>query len=64
MTADALVSRHTAARQAASVHPFLAGVREGSVPPANRLCAGGLGGRDLDFGGGLDERQQFFVQAR
>jgi thiaminase len=32
MTADALVSRHTAAWQAATVHPFLAGVREGSVP--------------------------------
>ena len=32
MTADALVSRHTAAWQAASVHPFLAGVRDGSVP--------------------------------
>ena len=32
MTADALVSRHTAAWQAATVHPFLAGVRDGSVP--------------------------------
>ena len=32
MTAEALVSRHTAARQAATVHPFLAGVRDGSVP--------------------------------
>ena len=32
MTADALLSRHTAAWQAATVHPFLAGVRDGSVP--------------------------------
>ena len=32
MTAEALVSRHTAAWQAATVHPFLAGVRDGSVP--------------------------------
>ena len=32
MTADALVSRHTAAWRAATVHPFLAGVRDGSVP--------------------------------
>ena len=32
MIADALVSRHMAARQAATVHPFLAGVRDGSVP--------------------------------
>ena len=32
MTADALVSRHTAAWQAATVHPFLAGAWDGSVP--------------------------------
>jgi formylaminopyrimidine deformylase / aminopyrimidine aminohydrolase len=32
MTADALVSRHTSAWQAATVHPFLAGVRDGSLP--------------------------------
>ena len=32
MTAEALVSRHMAAWQAATVHPFLAGVRDGSVP--------------------------------
>ena len=32
MTADALLSRHTAAWRAATVHPFLAGVRDGSVP--------------------------------
>ena len=32
MTADALVSRHEAAWRAATVHPFLAGVRDGSVP--------------------------------
>jgi thiaminase/transcriptional activator TenA len=32
MTADALVTRHAAAWQAATVHPFLAGVRDGSVP--------------------------------
>src|ERR1700694_2771992 len=32
MTADALVSRHTAAWQAGTVHPFLAGVRDGSLP--------------------------------
>ena len=32
MIADALVSRHTAGRQAATVHPFLVGVRDGSVP--------------------------------
>ena len=32
MTADALMSRHTAAWQAATVHPFLAGVRDGSLP--------------------------------
>jgi hypothetical protein len=32
MTADALVSRHTAAWRAATVHPFQAGVRDGSVP--------------------------------
>jgi hypothetical protein len=31
MTADELVSRHTAAWQAATIHPFLAGVRDGSV---------------------------------
>ena len=31
MTADALVSRHTAAWRAATGHPFLAGVRDGSV---------------------------------
>jgi hypothetical protein len=31
MTADGLVSRHTAAWLAATVHPF-AGVRDGSVP--------------------------------
>ncbi|MGE5697413.1 MAG: hypothetical protein ACM4D3_19920 [Candidatus Sericytochromatia bacterium] len=32
MSADALVSRHSAAWRAASVHPFLAGVRDGSLP--------------------------------
>jgi hypothetical protein len=32
MTGDALMSRHTAAWQAATVHPFLAGVRDGSWP--------------------------------
>jgi len=32
MTADALMSRHTAAWQAATIHPFLAGVRDGSLP--------------------------------
>ena len=32
MTADALMSRHTASRQAATVHPFLEGVRDGSLP--------------------------------
>ena len=32
MTADALASRHTAAWRAGTVHPFLAGVRDGSVP--------------------------------
>jgi len=32
MTAAALISRHTAAWQAATAHPFLAGVRDGSLP--------------------------------
>ena len=32
MNADALMSRHTSAWQAATVHPFLAGVRDGSLP--------------------------------
>jgi formylaminopyrimidine deformylase / aminopyrimidine aminohydrolase len=32
MTAEALLARHAAAWQAATVHPFLAGVRNGSVP--------------------------------
>ena len=32
MTADALMSRHASAWQAATVHPFLAGVRDGSLP--------------------------------
>ena len=32
MNADALVTRHAAAWQAATVHPFLAGVRDGSLP--------------------------------
>jgi len=32
MTAGALLSRHTAVWRAATVHPFLAGVRDGSVP--------------------------------
>jgi thiaminase len=32
LTADALLTRHAAAWQAAIVHPFLAGVRDGSVP--------------------------------
>ena len=32
MTAEALLIRHAAAWQAATVHPFLAGVRDGSVP--------------------------------
>jgi len=35
MTADALLTRHAAAWQAATVHPFLAGVRDGSVPEAS-----------------------------
>ena len=32
VTADALMSRHTSAWQAATVHPFLAGARDGSLP--------------------------------
>jgi formylaminopyrimidine deformylase / aminopyrimidine aminohydrolase len=32
VTADALLTRHAAAWQAATVHPFLAGVRDGSLP--------------------------------
>jgi hypothetical protein len=32
MTAAALMSRHTSAWQAATVHPFLAGVQDGSTP--------------------------------
>jgi hypothetical protein len=32
MSADALLIRHAAAWEAATVHPFLAGVRDGSVP--------------------------------
>jgi thiaminase len=32
VNADALVTRHAAAWQAATVHPFLAGVRDGSLP--------------------------------
>jgi formylaminopyrimidine deformylase / aminopyrimidine aminohydrolase len=32
LTTDALLTRHAAAWQAATVHPFLAGVRDGSVP--------------------------------
>jgi thiaminase len=32
MTADALLTRHAAAWEAATVNPFLAGVRDGSVP--------------------------------
>jgi formylaminopyrimidine deformylase / aminopyrimidine aminohydrolase len=32
MTVDALLTRHAAAWRAATVHPFLAGVRDGSVP--------------------------------
>jgi formylaminopyrimidine deformylase / aminopyrimidine aminohydrolase len=32
MNADGLVTRHPAAWQAATVHPFLAGVRDGSLP--------------------------------
>jgi formylaminopyrimidine deformylase / aminopyrimidine aminohydrolase len=32
LTADALLTRHAAAWQAATVHPFLAGVRDGSLP--------------------------------
>jgi thiaminase/transcriptional activator TenA len=32
VNADALVTRHVAAWQAATVHPFLAGVRDGSLP--------------------------------
>jgi thiaminase len=41
MTADALVSRHAAAWRAATVHPFLAGVRDGSLPehPFDRWLA-------------------------
>ena len=33
MTADALMSGHTSAWQAATVHPFLAGVRYRSAAP-------------------------------
>jgi thiaminase/transcriptional activator TenA len=33
VTADALLTRHAAAWEAATVHQFLAGVRDGSVPP-------------------------------
>jgi hypothetical protein len=33
MTGDTLMSRHTSAWQAATVHPFLAGVRYGSAAP-------------------------------
>ena len=32
LTADALLTRHAGAWQAATVHPFLAGVQDGSVP--------------------------------
>jgi thiaminase/transcriptional activator TenA len=32
MTADASLTRHAAAWEAATVHPFLAGVRDGSLP--------------------------------
>ena len=32
MTADVLLTRHAAAWEAATVHQFLAGVRDGSVP--------------------------------
>jgi len=32
VTADALLTRHATAWEAATVHPFLAGVRDGSVP--------------------------------
>jgi formylaminopyrimidine deformylase / aminopyrimidine aminohydrolase len=32
MTADAVLTRHAAARDAATVDAFLAGVRDGSVP--------------------------------
>ena len=32
MTADALLTRHAAAWEAATIHPFLAGVRNGSLP--------------------------------
>ena len=32
MNADGLLARHSAAWQAATVHPFLAGVRDGSLP--------------------------------
>jgi thiaminase len=32
MTTDELVSRHKDAWQAATVHPFLAGARDGSLP--------------------------------
>jgi formylaminopyrimidine deformylase / aminopyrimidine aminohydrolase len=32
VTADALLTRHAAAWEAATVHPFLAGVRDGSLP--------------------------------
>jgi hypothetical protein len=44
MTADALMSRHTAAWQAATVHPFLEGVRDGSLPghSFDRWLAGSL----------------------
>ena len=44
MTADALMSRHTAAWQAATVHPFLEGVRDGSLPEHSfdRWLAGSL----------------------
>jgi thiaminase len=32
MTADALMRSHTATWQGATVHPFLEGVRDGSLP--------------------------------
>jgi thiaminase len=40
MTAAALMSRHTSAWQAATVHPFLAGVRDGSTPGVNWVRCG------------------------
>ena len=56
MTADALMSRHAAAWQAATVHPFLAGVRDGSLPehPFDQwLARAGPGARPVPHREGL-----------